>query len=1064
MATLLDELVKRFQPAAPVIKKAVQYGPQVMQAVTNPMAFAAQKVISHPQTGQRVTQARQFSEQRITQPATNFVNNQIDREVGRYPMFNPITKPILKFGMETLIDTPSSFLRGAEFIANPQRRSQVAQGSTWDKIGATGDVAGLIPGLPIGRVIKTGSKGLSKASKLLPDIGGIGKGINTINDVSQTASKADLPTLTTGQLLEISPIPPLRQPGKGVLSVIKDNPQSDKLVSEMLGIEAPNFPNQPGTFNAAPTPKTLSNIKARNIKAEERTAKAEFDTWQRQVFQQSGATQTTGGAIKQATKAIKGNTSSPLSNGVEELRDIAGFTAGGRDVFRNFKAAYGKRFGQAKEMLLDPFDRSKGRFVDSINKIEADLDTNIVKKYGINRGSKESAAIQQFGEKAVDYNSLVKQFGKAKADNIVEANNWFRSQYDRLLDEVNQVRAGIYPNQPDKLIPKRQDYYRHFKEMAEGFQGLKNIFETPAGISSNLSGVSQGTKPKSKFLSFAQKRLGGESDIDAVGGFINYAKAAEYAKNIDPNIERFRALAEELRGQTAEGVSAGKLNNFIEFLDDYANDLAGKTNPYDRGLQKLGGRKVFNAINWVNSRVKANVILGNARSSVSQIFNVPQGIASAGPVNSSKGLVRAFAGMFEKNNPMKQSIFLKERYNKAFEKFDRGMLANQKRFAVWMTGALDEVGTKYIWNSHYEKGLREGIENPIKYADETTRNLVAGRGIGEVPLLQKSKAFQLVAPFQLEVANAWWVMKDFVDEKRFGALATLFVANYLFNRGAEKLTGSDVTFDPIQATIEAIGAFNEEDDKSTGALRAGGRLGGEVLSNVPILQSTAALYPEYGFSAGDTQFPTRRDFFGEGDPTRFGSGLLAGQAVTDPIFKLATPFAGGQIKKSIEGISAYAKGQSETPTGRVRYPIKQDTRNAVQSAVFGQYAVPEAQEYFNNMGKSKSEVIYNEFKKVGTPEEKAALWDQMVKEKKITKDNIADIRKQLNDEKLGISDKEKKMRSLGVEDGSRASVVVKEFKKLKTQEEKAALWDKYVKAKIITPEVSKQIKLLLKDQ
>lgn len=75
-----------------------------------------------------------------------------------------------------------------------------------------------------------------------------------------------------------------------------------------------------------------------------------------------------------------------------------------------------------------------------------------------------------------------------------------------------------------------------------------------------------------------------------------------------------------------------KLNNFIEFLHDFFNDLAGKTNPLDRTAQKWipGGRQTFRVINWMNSRVKANVMVGNASASLAQVFNVPQGMANVG--------------------------------------------------------------------------------------------------------------------------------------------------------------------------------------------------------------------------------------------------------------------------------------------------------------------------------------------------------------------------------------------------------------------------------------------------
>ena len=57
--------------------------------------------------------------------------------------------------------------------------------------------------------------------------------------------------------------------------------------------------------------------------------------------------------------------------------------------------------------------------------------------------------------------------------------------------------------------------------MSEDFAGLKNVFETPSQISPSLAGVSEFTKPKSKFLSIAQKRGQGKFTDDAVGGFLD---------------------------------------------------------------------------------------------------------------------------------------------------------------------------------------------------------------------------------------------------------------------------------------------------------------------------------------------------------------------------------------------------------------------------------------------------------------------------------------------------------------------------------------------------------------
>lgn len=640
-----------------------------------------------------------------------------------------------------------------------------------------------------------------------------------------------------------------------------------------------------------------------------------------------------------------------LVEGAENFKDISGFKGQARDVYRNFQAFFKDKFSTVKKSILDPFDASKGKYVDDVKQNLDELKTNVVDGLGIKKGSKESAAVMDYGEKLITRDDLVKRFGIETAEKIVKADDWFRKKYDTLLDEVNAVMKQIYPNDPTKIIPRRKDYYRHFQELG-GLEGLKNIFETPAAIDPLLVGVSEFTKPKSKFLSFAQKRLGMQSSRDAVGGFLEYVPAAVYAKHINPHIKKFRGLAGDLSIQTQQSKNA---NNFIEFLQDYANDLAGKTSAADRFVQKVipGGRQTLLAIDWLNKRVKANTILGNASSSVAQIFNVPQGVASA-KLYSVPGAIKTMGSIFTKNVPMEKSSFLKERYmGSMFNVFEERMLAKPKIFAVWMITAMDEVGTKFIWNSHYAKAVSQKIDNPIKYADDATRALVAGRGIGEVPLLQKSKLFQIVAPFQLEVGNLWYVMGDMVKKKDFAGIATLFVMNFLFNRVAEKVRGSDVVFDPINSVYEGYMALQQEEDKGKGLMKFGGRQIGEVFSNVPGGQTLASLYPEYGLKAIGGL--TREELFGEGDPTRYGSGLLSVKGLKDPLFKVLPPFGGGQLKKSLQGTGAFMKGFVTNKEGEVQYDIEQNPQNFLRSILFGKYSSPEAREHFDTTTKEKKE-------------------------------------------------------------------------------------------------------------
>lgn len=67
--------------------------------------------------------------------------------------------------------------------------------------------------------------------------------------------------------------------------------------------------------------------------------------------------------------------------------------------------------------------------------------------------------------------------------------------------------------------------------------------------------------------------------------------------------------------------------------------------------------------------------------------------------------------------------------------------------------------------------------------------------------------------------------------------------------------------------------------------------------------------------------------------------------------------AGGQLKKTIEGAEAVSQGASTDKSGKVQFPVGGSKLKEVQALVFGKYASPEAQAYFN---------------KAATPEEKAA--------------------------------------------------------------------------------------------
>jgi len=174
--------------------------------------------------------------------------------------------------------------------------------------------------------------------------------------------------------------------------------------------------------------------------------------------------------------------------------------------------------------------------------------------------------------------------------------------------------------------------------------------------------------------------------------------------------------------------------------------------------------------------------------------------------------------------------------------------------------------------------------------------------------------------------------------------------------------------------------------------------------------------------------------------------------------------AGGQIRKSLEGISAYNEGASLTPSGRTRFSVEQTPANFLKAAAFGQYSLPGAAQCISNLGKSQSQIIYEQFKDLKTPQEKTAKWNELDRKGIITKYNESDIKQKFIDEKLGLKQYEVKIRSLTVNDGARARRVIDELEHLDTPQEKTDLWNRYVQAKIITDQVAEQVKLRLQRQ
>lgn len=607
--------------------------------------------------------------------------------------------------------------------------------------------------------------------------------------------------------------------------------------------------------------------------------------------------------------------------------------------------------------FLRPWEDAKSNYANDVSNELTDLEEQVVKKLGIGKKTQESADVQRFGEGVISEKDLVKKYGEGRARDIIAADKFFRRKYDEYIDTVNETLKVMFPNDPSKLIEKRKDYYRHFSDLGNSasFQQLRELISGGTqDLSPSVLKASDFIKRSYKKEGFMKKRLGQETTYDAVGGFLNYVPAYSHAKNINPQIQRFRKFHDYLVDQTEE---SKHLNNYLSFLKRWTDKLSGESG-FDKILRDRLGDRTIDIARWVSSRLKQNQMLANFGASVAQVFNLPQAIARLkGDMIRGVGPALRQAIGAEKNSPITKSTWIKERYlDKELGKFNSRLIDQPRKFAEFLMRIGDEASTKLTWNAAYERALRTGAKDPIRWADAETKKLVGGRGIGERSLLESSNWYRIINPFQLEATNFWYVMQDAGREKDYAAFLLYAATAYLGNEVAERVRGSDVVFDPMEAMLDAYKAFESEDDKVRGAAKAAGRVAGEVLSNVPGGGYAAKLYPEYGIGDGDKSLEkiTRKDLFGENDPSRFGSGSFITKAVTDPVAGLALPFGGQQVKKTLQGAKSLSQGASNTKTGKTRFEVEKTPTNVAQGLLFGQYATKEGREYTKGLADSNS--------------------------------------------------------------------------------------------------------------
>ena len=570
-------------------------------------------------------------------------------------------------------------------------------------------------------------------------------------------------------------------------------------------------------------------------------------------------------------------------------------------------------------------------------------------------------------------------------EKITKAVEEFRKIYDELYQKLNEVRVknGYEP------VKYRRGYFPHFTPgtsdgvLAKIAKGL-GIKSEVTDLPTTINGLTHTFKPGIKWMGNILERTGFVTEYDALEGFDRYLEAASDVIHHTDDIQRLRAFSSRIRynasddgiKKRADAISKneqlsedekqsaleglykdGKFtgSSFAVALDDYINVLAGKKQISDRDAEYNLGRKMYDVVKGLESRVAANMIAGNLASALTNFIPITQ---AASVIRLDHVLHGAFNTVLGKDGMQDMSDFLVNRRGSDLLSMDS--VEKASKILSKPMELIDTFASGTIVRARYYDNIRRGLSEDaaLEEADSFAASVMADRSKGAMPVLfeQKNPLMKLFTQFQLEVNNQLsFATKDlWRDESEKAKQGKNFITSntgfryavallrfalfaFLFDELYEWLIGRRPALDPIGMLKDYA-----EDAGEDGWFKALGGLGEDVLENTPFIGGLmgggrvpiSSALPDVG--------KIYTSLSGNSDGEK--KSAVVKKELLKPLYYLAPPFGGGAIKKLNEGIGAINKGGSytvDTDGNEVlQYPVYNDTvggaiMNGAGAVLFG---------------------------------------------------------------------------------------------------------------------------------
>ena len=412
--------------------------------------------------------------------------------------------------------------------------------------------------------------------------------------------------------------------------------------------------------------------------------------------------------------------------------------------------------------------------------------------------------------------------------------------------------------------------------------------------------------------------------------------------------------------------SANGLTQFVGFVQEHANRLAGKTDPFQRLVNdtepSLGSKFLGATGRALMKQAALSKIVGNMNSVVAQTASLPALFSTTNP----KALIQAFK-LKNRKAILQKSDALALRYaddNLTDDtKFEKTMKTAGIPMEVVERGVIE-----YTFLAKYNQAINNGLSDAdaVRYAERFINDTVTLRDQISTPRAYNRLWSASFLQFTREVTQQNRYVWNQMSNKQRVALAVNTAIAY---SAIEALTGNKPGVDPLGTLIEIVGDWlsgGDDDDKDNSVQakleRTIQKVAGQAVTAVPIataIVNTATTKDDrkklfgkesnlgrYDGTIPVVDLPRKLiDTKGKLDEAakarEDGDDDKAEAKTKDAMYNILGQLpAGSQLKKTIQGIAAAHSGEVKDGKGETKVEFEKDNPfNLVQGALFGKNAL-----------------------------------------------------------------------------------------------------------------------------